>query len=513
MKAVIYARYSSNNQTEQSIEGQLRVCNNYAQMHGIAVVGTYIDRALSGRTDRRPEFQRMIVDAERANWDIVLVYKFDRFARSMYDDSRYKKRLQDCGKQVVSASEHIPTGAEGKLAEGMLVVFNQYYSEELAIKTRRGMKESAYKCQVTGNPPFGYYNGKDKKYHINDLEAVAVQEIYTHYAAGDKVQDIINWLTDHGYKTRLGKQFNKNTIANIIKNPRYKGVYMYDDIIIEGGMPAIIEERTWETAQRRLIMSKSGTSRRKDIYMLTGKAYCGECHEPMNGESGKSRNGMLYRYYKCSSRKKGTGCTAETVQKDLLEQTVIQHTRSLFGNDETTRKVAAEVARQLQDIRDNNTSAKAAAKALEDTNKGINNILAAIEQGIFTAATKDRLEELESKKAQLEETLEIESAKAPDLAAEDIQQIVKNLVENSKSDQTLIDTFVYRVFVYDDHCVIVYLMPDFPPELVSYDDIQAISAGVSGSPAGKDGEPIVPETNRYGVVVYPWGFVSAIYFK
>ena len=513
MKAVIYARYSSNNQTEQSIEGQLRVCNNYAQSHGITVVGTYIDRALSGRTDRRPEFQRMIVDAERASWDIVLVYKFDRFARSMYDDSRYKKHLQDYGKQVVSASEHIPTGAEGKLAEGMLVVFNQYYSEELAIKTRRGMKESAYKCQVTGNPPFGYYNGKDKKYHINDLEAAAVREIYTRYAAGDKVQDIINWLTDHGYKTRLGKQFNKNTISNMIRNPRYKGTYIYDDIIIEGGMPAIIEVKTWETAQRRLEMAKSGTSRRKDVYMLTGKAYCGECHEPMNGESGVGRNGTLYRYYKCSGRKKGTGCTAETVQKDLLEQAVINHTRSLFGNDKTAYKIAAEVARQLQDLRDNNTAAKAAAKALEDTNKGINNILAAIEQGIFSASTKDRLDELENKKVQLEKTLEKESTKAPNLKAEDIQRIVKKLVKNSKSGQELIDIFVYRVFIYDDHCVITYLMPDFPPELVSYDDIQSILAGGSGSPAGKDGEPIMPETNRYRIVIYPWGFVSAFYFK
>ena len=158
-------------------------------------------------------------------------------------------------------------------------------------------------------------------------------------------------------------------------------------------------------------MAKSGTSRRKDVYMLTGKAYCGECHEAMNGESGVGRNGTLYRYYKCSSRKKGTGCTAETVQKDVLEQTVINHTRSLLGSDEATRKIATEVARQLQDLRDNNTAAKAAAKALEDTNKGINNILAAIEQGIFSASTKDRLDELENKKVQLEKTLEKESAK------------------------------------------------------------------------------------------------------
>lgn len=118
--AVIYARYSSENQTEQSIEGQLHVCEEYAQRNNILILNTYIDRAMTGTNDNRPDFQRMIKDSAKREWDYVLVYKFDRFSRNKYETAIHKKTLRDNGVKVISATEHIPDSPEGIIFESML---------------------------------------------------------------------------------------------------------------------------------------------------------------------------------------------------------------------------------------------------------------------------------------------------------------------------------------------------------------------------------------------------------
>ena len=125
MKAVIYARYSSDNQREESIEGQIRECMEFAERNGITVFGTYIDRALSAKTDNRPEFQRMIKDSYRNLFDTVLVWKLDRFARNRYDSAYYKNIFKKNGVKVISAKENISDGPEGVLLESMLEGFKR----------------------------------------------------------------------------------------------------------------------------------------------------------------------------------------------------------------------------------------------------------------------------------------------------------------------------------------------------------------------------------------------------
>ena len=139
MKAVIYARYSSDNQREESIDGQLRECMEYAKFNGIDVVNSYIDRALSAKTDNRPNFQRMIKDSYKGLFDVVLVWKLDRFARNRYDSAHYKTILKRNGVRVLSAKETISEGAEGILLESMLEGYAEYYSIELAEKVKRGL--------------------------------------------------------------------------------------------------------------------------------------------------------------------------------------------------------------------------------------------------------------------------------------------------------------------------------------------------------------------------------------
>ena len=150
MNAVIYARYSSDNQREESIEGQLRECKAFAKAKGLQIVGTYIDRALSAKTDNRPQFQKMIRDSAQKKFELVIVWKLDRFSRNRYDSARYKAALKKNGVRVVSATEAISEGAEGILLEALLEGMAEYYSADLGEKVLRGMTDNALKCKYNG---------------------------------------------------------------------------------------------------------------------------------------------------------------------------------------------------------------------------------------------------------------------------------------------------------------------------------------------------------------------------
>ena len=248
MTAVIYARYSSDSQREASIEGQLRDCKAYAEKNGITVVGTYIDRAYSAKTDDRPDFQRMIKDSGKKIFDVVLVWKLDRFARNRYDAVNYKYQLEKNGVHLVSAMEPISQGPEGIMVESMLIGMAEYYSAELALKVARGERENALHCKYNGGiVPLGFTIGKeDRLYHIDPETAPIVQEIFTRYADGEPAEKIAASLNERGLRTRTGKPFVKNSFFQIFRNRRYIGEYRYKDIVTPGGIPAIVD-RTCST--------------------------------------------------------------------------------------------------------------------------------------------------------------------------------------------------------------------------------------------------------------------------
>ena len=161
MKAVIYARYSSDNQREESIEGQVRECLEYAERNDITVLCNYIDRAMSARTADRPEFQRMIRDSEKHLFDVVLVWKLDRFSRDRYDSAHYKHILKKNGVKVLSAKENISEGPEGIILESMLEGYAEYYSAELSEKVSRGMTDNVLKGKFNGSAIADYTPSDD----------------------------------------------------------------------------------------------------------------------------------------------------------------------------------------------------------------------------------------------------------------------------------------------------------------------------------------------------------------
>lgn len=250
--AVIYARYSSERQTEQSIEGQLRVCNDYAARNDLVIVDTYIDRAMTGTNDQRDAFQKMMRDSAKKAWDYVLVYKFDRFSRNKYESTIHKHTLKENGIKLLSAMENIPDSPEGIILESLLEGMNQYYSMELAQKVRRGMNESRLKGQYTGGTVLFGYKAENKKIVINEPEAQIMRQAFEEYANGKPGTDIIDEMTARGILYR-GHPFPKNTFYAMLGNEKYIGIYRHDGQEYTNIYPAIISKELFEAVQKLLL--------------------------------------------------------------------------------------------------------------------------------------------------------------------------------------------------------------------------------------------------------------------
>lgn len=175
-RAVIYARYSPvPNQREESIEGQLRECRDVAKRHELTVVREYADRRMSGTNDERPDFQRMLRDADRGLFDVVITWKNDRFARNRYDSAVYKQRLKRNGVKILYAKEVIPDGPEGIILESLLEGMAEYYSANLSQNIRRGQRENALEGKfIGGTIPLGYKLDAEKRYVLDPEKAPVV---------------------------------------------------------------------------------------------------------------------------------------------------------------------------------------------------------------------------------------------------------------------------------------------------------------------------------------------------
>ena len=463
MKAVIYARFSSDKQNEASIEGQLRECMDYAERTGITVIRNYIDRALSARTDNRPEFRRMIKDSAKGCFDVVLVWKLDRFSRDRYDSAHYKHILKKNGVKVISAKENISEGPEGIILESMLEGMAEYYSAELAVKVKRGMMENALKGRVNGGkPPFGYYVDKERHLCVNETTAPIVQEIFRMYAEGKVVREILAYLEEHGICTTNGKKFTFSILQKMLGNRRYLGEYKYGEVVIPNAFPAIIDETTFEKVQRRLEKNKraAASGKAKEEYLLTTKLFCGKCGAYMVGESGTSRTKTIHRYYKCVNARKHT-CDKKTVQKEWIENLAVEKAFEIL-NDERIVDYLVDRLFELQ-FADNPRLPHLKAQ-LSDVQKKIANIIQAIEQGILFDSTRDRLAELETQKSELEVAILEEQIERPLLTQEQIrfgiERFRKFKIEDEENKKRLIDNFINAIYLYDDKIIFTFNYKD-----------------------------------------------------
>ena len=342
MTAVIYARYSSDNQCEESIEGQIRECTDYAEKNGITVIKHYIDRAFSAKTDNRPEFQQMIRDSSKKLFDVVLVWKFDRFARNRFDSANYKMILKKNGVHLISVMEPIAEGSQGILVETLLEGMAEYYSAELSEKVIRGQTENALKGKCTGGTgTIGYKIDGDRFYHLDPLTSPLVLEAFQRYDNGDKMVEIVNFLNDKGVRNMLGGKMTHSSVNTMLKNRRYIGELSFRDIVVPDAIPVIVPKDLFDRVQKRLDKNKRAPACGKadEEYLLTTKLFCGKCGALMFGESGTSATGRTYYYYKCANVKRRKGCNKKTVQKDWLEDLVVRETMKLIQDDAVIDKI------------------------------------------------------------------------------------------------------------------------------------------------------------------------------
>lgn len=468
-KAVIYARYSSHSQRDVSIDQQLKACRLFADRQSIEIVDIYDDRATTGTNDRRPQFQKMLKDAAKHNWEYVIVYTLDRFSRNRYDSAVNKRLLKSHGVKVLSAMENISDDPTGVLMESLLEGLAEYYSAELSRKIKRGMDDNASKCMCTGHIPFGYKRGEDGRYAIEETEAAVVQEIYRKVADGYRLCDIIYDLNDRGILNKRSKPWSRSSFNKLLSNERYTGVYIFSDTRIPGGMPQIIDQDLFDTVQLVLHTKKNPRKsndipqkRRQEngIYYLTGKLFCGHCHSPMIGISGHSKNGPLYYYYTCKGKRTDHSCDKKNINREYIETFVASALKETMLTDKAIQ-ILADAAVAYQEKKAPSAELEAVRTRLADTKKAIKNIISAIEAGIFSSSTQARLAELEAEEKHLSIQLSVlEEEKKGKLTREEIIATLELFKDGDISDlayrEAIIDTFLVVAYVYDDHCKIVF---------------------------------------------------------
>ena len=485
MKAVIYARYSSDNQREESIDGQIRECTAFAEKNGITILRHYIDRACSAKTDNRPAFQEMVKDSVKKLFDMVIVWKLDRFARNRYDSARYKAQLKKNGVKVVSATEVISEGAEGIILESVLEGYAEYYSADLSEKVIRGRTDNALKCMYNGGTlPIGFVIDEEQHFQIDPLTAPFVLEVFKRYDEGATMKELRDWLNENGIRNKLGKPLNYNSIQHMLKNRRYIGEYQYRDVLIPDGIPAIVPKELFDRVQEKIEKNKKAPARHKaeDDYLLTTKLFCGYCGAYLCGESGKSRNGTIHHYYKCVSvKKKRTDCKKKPVRKQWLEDLVVNEVMKVVMDDQAIEAIVSMVM-DLQDRE--NTNLPLYEQQLQEAQRGIDNLLNAIQQGILTKSTKTRLEELEATKEDLEIKIANEKIAKPRISPEFVtfwlHKFRKLDVRQQSHRKMLIDAFVNAIYLYDDKMVITFNYKD-GTRTIALDDVKKAVKKNTGS--------------------------------
>lgn len=481
MIAAIYARYSSDNQREESIDAQVRAINEYARKNGHTIVRIYTDEARSATTDNRPQFLQMMKESATGMFNAVIVHKLDRFSRDRYDSAFYKRQLKKNGVKLISVLENLDDSPESIILESVLEGMAEYYSANLSREVMKGMKETAYQCKHNGGiAPLGYDVLPDKSYGINTHEAEIVRMIFHMYVEGVSYRKMTEILNGKGYKTKLGRNFVNNSIHEILVNEKYKGVYVFnrvpklvngkrnnhvvkpdEEIIrIENGIPAIVSKELWDEVKK--IMTKRGrnpaANSAKENYLLSGLIICGKCGCGMTGtRKFAGRNKSLYLSYECSGRKRKHICDMKAVGKDLVERIVIKQLEKGIFSEKAILKLSEKLAEHALHM------TKQISKNIHDYNselrgieRQIENLLNAIANGMFHQSMKEKLDLLESQKNTL--IVRIEEAKIQMSINSPSKESIRAYLEKdadiknkSPEDQKrIIQTYVKKVVVHDD---------------------------------------------------------------
>lgn len=501
INAVIYARYSSDKQTENSIDFQLRAAQAYCEAKGFKIVGEYIDRAMSGTTDNRPEFQRMIEDAKKRQFAFIVVYRFDRFARSRYDSAIYKKELESFGVRVLSTEESIGTGDEGIILESIYEAMAESYSRRLSRVVTQGMRETALKGLSTGgNVSFGM-KIENHRFVIDEKTSPAVRLCFELYKEGKQKQQIANELNKRGYRTKNGKLFTLNSITRILQNRVYIGEHNFADI--KRTCPAIISNELFDEVQQLLKKNKKsyGHKASETFFSLSGKLFCGHCGAAMIGDSGTSRRGDKHFYYTCRSKKRQHTCKKKSEKKDFIEWYICEQTVKFVLTDANISRIAervvslseeelgsGELARLEKRLAEIEREIDAAADSLIKTNSPA--LIKRINEKVAVLEAQQQATETEISRLRVRQELRV--------TVREVEAFLRGFCSGDLFDEDfqrrLIKTLVNCIYLFDDKVVIYYNVRGIKE--ISYidmlSDVEEISenAASCGSDSSRVSSPI-----------------------
>ena len=487
-----YCRFSSDNQKEESIEAQQRLIKDFASRNGYHIKKWYIDRAISGKTVKRPDFQRLLkdIDSPGCEYKAVIVHKIDRFSRSAVDSINYKDILSDYGIDLVSTVEHIENNPNGNLLYGIMSLVNQYYVENLANEVLKGMTENALNNKWNGGtPPLGY-DVVNKELVINEREATIVRLIFQMSAEGQGYNKIIKKLNELGYKTKSGNTFGKNSLYDLLQNERYKGVYTFNKrakrtsdnkrnnrkykdeseiVRCEGGCPAIVSPELWERANTsRKIMGRTSTGA-KTKYLLSGLIYCGECGSKFHGNHRKDGlNG--YNTYKCNKQANKLDCFCKEIRADYLEELVIDSLSEFFYHPEIIDIITEEVNRHLkEELMADKEDIRIAKNSINGLKIARNNLVEALAKTGYNETISSKLNSIEKQISDYESLIESDSneKEALEISRDQVEEKIREIKsilkdpENAELSKVILNSYIEKIVV-DNRSVKIMLKMAIP---------------------------------------------------
>lgn len=494
VEVVGYCRYSSHNQDNGvSIEAQQQYITKFADSHDMKIVEWYIDRAYSGTTDNRPDYQRMFDDIrhkKHPNIKNVLVHKVDRFARDMDIFSKYVASLNFHGMHLIAVSQDCKDTPEGHLMLNILASFAQFHSENLAVEVKKTMDIKARACQhMGGKPLYGYRVNDEKKYEIVEKEADDVRKIFQMYVDNFSLNDILLELKKRGAKTRKGNDFGKNSLTDLLSNEKYIGTYIYNKntrkiskdkidrrrrnpeeeiITVENAIPAILDKELFYRAQKKRNKNKKGVRQRssKRTYLLTGKVFCGCCGHTMTGNVHVNRqNGKKYEYraYRCNNQQKAEKCRNKEISATDLESYVIEVLRRNLFNERVAEELYGSFKQVLEKDESNDkikiTTLKKELKGKETEKE---NLMLLLDKGRLLDDIFDRIELKNTEIKNIKRLItEIEANKKELISYKEFKKVIKKANEllnneNSKFALELIEKYIEKIVVSEDDVTIFF---------------------------------------------------------
>lgn len=376
--ALISARYSTENQKQDSIEVQVEKCTEWCVKNKMPILGVFADEAVSGMKNTRPRYEAMMDQLRSGIGDTVVIYDQSRMFRKLTAWFAFRDQIAAMGVTVVSVTQPNIGGdlrdPTTFLTEGSMALFNQIWALQSRQKVMEKMRFMARNGQHTGGKPALGYTVVDGKLAICEPEAEIVRRIFAEYAGGRSYRDIIEGLNRDGLKTKRGNAFGSNSLHDLLHNEVYIGTLVYgksprradgkrnrhgeeqsDIIRIPDACPAIIAPHTFEAVQARMAQNKHQQGGRPPVkreYPLKGKVYCAECKTAMSVAISQGK----YYYYRCSQKKRQHTCDGVRISVDELERIVIDAVRATLGSP-------AQVDKLITILRDQRTAVQDQALA------------------------------------------------------------------------------------------------------------------------------------------------------